>query len=70
MTEVKKILEFLEDKYSVKFQLKLIEGENDKSAKAEEAEGSDELAEEMKGCRSELHNTDYLGCIYYYKKNY
>jgi hypothetical protein len=67
MSEIKKIgeiLNFLEKKYDVNFQLKLLD-ENLKVTKIEE-----DTRVDYRGCYSVVHNTNKLACFYYNKKNF
>ena len=73
MVSIQKIVEvlsFLEEKNNVKFQYKLLDSSIENITEIIKREDEEENIEELKGCYSQLHNTDYLGCMYYYKKNY
>jgi hypothetical protein len=64
INEIKEVLTFLEKKFEVEFQLKILDEQN--KVKYDEKI----VTTVYKGCNSKIHNTDYLFCKDYYKKTF
>ncbi|UPZ17991.1 hypothetical protein [Flavobacterium humidisoli] len=61
--EIKEVLTFLEEKFRVEFQLKILEEVPNKIT-------DKKIKTIFKGCSSKVHHTDYLSCHDYYKKTF